>query len=140
MVIHRRTTPSPHVKQFKRDFDKIVTASVSKSASTPLQLLVISSYLNRLHFIEHVNCHLSWDESRWKYSSGILAQLPVLIPFIPSRRRIAISRISDVYHGMDLELLTGTPLDPGDLNDDLFAVCWIGSMSMAVNHCSMNWQ
>lgn len=120
MVIHRRTTPSPHVKQFRRDFDKIVTASVSKSARTPLQLLVISSYLNRLHFIEHVNHHLSWDESRWKYSPGILAQLLVLIPFIPSRRRIAISRISDIYQGMDLELLTGAQVDSADLNDDLF--------------------
>ena len=120
MVIHRRTTPPPHVKQFKRDFDKIVTASVSRSARTPLQFLVISSYLNRLHFIEHVNRHLSWDESRWKFSPGILAQLLVLIPFIPSRRRIAISRISDIYQGMDLELLTGAPVNPIDLNDDLF--------------------
>ena len=121
MTIHRRTTPSPHVKQFKRDFDKIVTASESKNARTPLQLLIISSYLNRLHFIDHINRHLSWDESRWKFSPGILAQLLVLIPFIPSRRRIAISRISDIYRGMDLELLIGIPLEPDELNDDLFA-------------------
>ncbi|MCE5213347.1 MAG: hypothetical protein LLF83_01330 [Methanobacterium sp.] len=35
MVICRRTTRSCHVKQFKRDFDKIVTAYESKSECTP---------------------------------------------------------------------------------------------------------
>jgi len=61
-----------------------------------------------------------WDESKWKFSPGVLAQLLVLIPFVSSRRKIALSRISEVYTGMDLELLVGLPIDPSDLNDDMF--------------------
>lgn len=120
MVIYRPTTPSPHVKQFKRNYDKVVTASERKSEHTPLQLIVIATYLNRLHFIDHVNRLITWDDSRWKFSPGVLAQLAVLIPFIPSRRKIALSRISEAYTGMDLELLTGLPIDPSELNDDMF--------------------
>ena len=120
MVIYRPTTPSSHVKQFKRDFDKVVTASECKSDRTPLQLLIIATYLNRLQFINHVNNLITWDDSKWKFSPGILSQLLVLVPFIPSRRKIAISRISEVYTGMDLELLVGLPIDPSELNDDLF--------------------
>ena len=35
MVIYRPTTPSPHVKQFKRNYDKVVTASERKSEALP---------------------------------------------------------------------------------------------------------
>lgn len=120
MVIYRPTTPSPHVKRFKRDFDKVVTTSEQKNEHTPLQLLIIATYLNRLHFMDRVNRMIPWDESRCKFSPGVLAQLLVLIPFIPFRRKIALSRISEVYTGMDLELLVGLPIDPSELNDDMF--------------------
>ena len=120
MVIYRPNTPSPHVKRFKHNFDKVVTTSEQKNEHTPFQLLIIATYLNRLNFIDLVNRMITWDESRWKFSPGVLAQLLVLIPFVPSRRKIALSRISEVYTGMDLELLVGVPIDPSELNDDMF--------------------
>ena len=120
MVIYRSNTPSPHVERFKRDFDKVVTTSEQKNEHTPFQLLIIATYLNRLHFIDHINRVITWDESRWKFSPGVLAQLLVLTPFVPSRRKIALFKISEVYTGMDLELLVGVPIDLSELNDDMF--------------------
>lgn len=120
MVIYRSGTPSPHIKKFKREFEQIIHSTEPKNERTPLQLLVIATYLNRLSFIDHINSLLDWDEKQWKFSPGILAQLLVLVPFIPYRKKVAISAISTAYSGMDLELLVGISIDPLELNDDMF--------------------
>lgn len=120
MVIYRPTAPSPHVRKFKKEFDQIIQSTESNHERTPLQLLVIATYLNRLYFIDRVNSLLEWDKTQWKFSPGVLAQLLVLVPFIPSRRKVALSAISQAYTGMDLELLIGIPINPSELNDDMF--------------------
>jgi len=45
----------------------------------------------------------------------------VLLPFTPSFSKIPLSRIHERYSGIDLELLVGEPIEPAELNDDLFA-------------------
>ncbi|HWQ42507.1 MAG TPA: IS1634 family transposase [Desulfosporosinus sp.] len=83
-------------------------------------MIIIAGYLNRLHFIDQVNKIVEWDETQWKYSPGVLAQLLVLLPFVSALRKIPLSRIHESYSGIDLELLVGEAIDPADLNDDLF--------------------
>ena len=89
----------------------------------------MANYLNRLGFIDYVNRRLTWDPTQCKFSPGVLAQLLILIPFIPSQRRISLFAVPHMYAKMDLELLTGYKIDPiteqeiraDELNDDLFA-------------------
>ena len=113
--------PSARLRTLKQDLAKTIQASQQHSARTPLQLLIIASYLNRLKFIDTVNDHVRWDENQWKFSPGVLAQLMVLLPFTPSFSKIPLSRIDERYSGIDLELLVGEPIDPSELNDDQFA-------------------
>jgi len=96
---------------------------------TPFPLVGMANYLNRLDFINYINNRLSWDETQCKFSPGVLAQLLVLVPFIPAQRRIALYAIPHAYEKMDLELVTGYKNDPitgqkieaCELNDELFA-------------------
>jgi transposase len=82
---------------------------------------VIATYLNRLDFKESINRYVKWDPAQWKYSPGVLAQLLVIAVFIQANKKIALSRIRQVYAGMDLEMLAGEPVEPAELSDDLFA-------------------
>jgi transposase len=113
--------PSARLRTLKQDLAKTIHASQQHTGRTPLQLLIIASYLNRLKFIDSVNDHVRWDESQWKFSPGVLAQLMVLLPFTPSFSKIPLSRIDERYSGIDLEPLVGEPIDPSELNDDQFA-------------------
>jgi len=94
---------------------------MSEYITTPVPLIVIASYLNRLDFIETINRSLRWDPTQWKYSPGVLAQLLVLSTFIAVNKKTALSRMSSAFAGMDLELLVGEPVDPAQLSDDIFA-------------------
>ena len=105
----------------RHEFDEIVRSSEDLALRTPLQLIVIATYLNRLDFKERINRHVRWDATQWKYSPGVLAQLLIIATFIPANKKIALSRIHQAYFGMDLELLVGEPVNPEDLSDDLFA-------------------
>jgi len=44
----------------------------------------------------------------------------VLSVFVPSRKKVALSRIHEAFAGIDLTYLVGESIEPGDLNDDLF--------------------
>lgn len=120
----RRRQPistSTRMQTLKKDLANIISSSHQRSDRTPIQLLVIASYLNRLKFIETINDQVRWDEKQCKFSPGKLAQLLVLLPFVSALRKIPLSRIHEAYSGIDLELLVGEPIDPLELNDDLFA-------------------
>jgi transposase len=129
------THPKPHTRKKKgkrrshprkmntlrRQFDQIVQGSEDLAQRTPLPLVVIATYLNRLDFKESINRYVKWDPAQWKYSPGVLAQLLVIAVFIQANKKIALSRIRQVYAGMDLEMLAGEPVEPAELSDDLFA-------------------
>lgn len=115
------SNPSARLRSLKHDLSKTVRSSQQNCGRTPLQLLIIASYLNRLNFIDTVNASVRWDENQWKFSPGVLAQLLVLLPFTPSFGKVPLSRIHERYCGIDLEPLVGEPIDPSELNDDLFA-------------------
>ncbi len=105
----------------RHEFDQIVQGSEDLAQRTPLPLVVIATYLNRLDFKESINRYVKWDPAQWKYSPGVLAQLLVIAVFIQANKKIALSRIRQVYAGMDLEMLAGEPVEPAELSDDLFA-------------------
>ena len=129
MEKYLNSSSSFHIRKFKREYDLIISASKRIPTQTPLPLVVISNYLNRLGFIDSINERVSWDPTRWKFSPGVLSQFLVLSPFIPARRRLALYSLASAYSGMDLELLTGHKTDPltgnelmpDELNDDMFA-------------------
>jgi transposase len=105
----------------RHQFGQIIQSSEDLALRTPLALIVIATYLNRLGFKESINRYVRWDTTQWKYSPGVLAQLLVIATFIPANKKIALSRIHQAYSGMDLELLVGEPVNPADLSDGLFA-------------------
>ena len=129
------THPKPHARKKKgkrrshprkmntlrHQFDQIVQGSEDLAQRTPLPLIVIATYLNRLDFKGYINRHVKWDPAQWKYSPGVLAQLLVIAVFIQANKKIALSRIRQVYAGMDLEMLAGESVEPAELSDDLFA-------------------
>lgn len=129
------THPKPHARKKKgkrrshprkmntlrHQFDQIVQGSEDLALRTPLPLIVIATYLNRLDFKESINRYVKWDPAQWKYSPGVLAQLLVIAVFIPANKKVALSRIRQVYVGMDLELLAGEPTEPDELSDGFFA-------------------
>ena len=106
---------------FRLEFDQILKKSKESSKITPFPLIIIASYLNRLHFKEIINSRVRWDRDQWKFSPGVLAQLMIIAAFIPAIKKIALSRIGEAYSGMDLEVLVGEPINPEELTDDLFA-------------------
>jgi transposase len=109
------------IHSIRNEFDQIVKGSEDLAQRTPLALIVIATYLNRLCFKDSINRHVRWDATQWKYSPGVLAQLLIIATFIPANKKIALSRIHQAYSGMDLELLVGEAIDPEELSDDLFA-------------------
>jgi len=109
------------MNSIRHEFEGIVHSSEDLAQRTPLPLIVIATYLNRLNFKESINRYVRWDATQWKYSPGVLAQLLIIATFIPANKKIALSRIHQAYFGMDLELLVGEPVNPADLSDDLFA-------------------
>jgi transposase len=129
------THPKPHARKKKgkrqssprkmntlrHQFDLIVQGSEDSVLITPLPLIVIATYLNRLGFKGYINRHVKWDPAQWKYSPGVLAQLMVIAVFILANKKVALSRIHQAYAGMDLELLAGEPVESKELSDDLFA-------------------
>ena len=116
----RRSHPRK-MNTLRHQFDQIVQGSEDLAQRTPLPLIVIATYLNRLDFKGYINRHVKWDPAQWKYSPGVLAQLLVIAVFIQTNKKIALSRIRQVYAGMDLEMLAGEPVEPTELSDDLFA-------------------
>jgi transposase len=106
---------------FRHQFEQIIRSSENTSLTTPVPLIVIASYLNRLDFKGTINRSVRWDSTQWKYSPGVLAQLLILATFVPMNKKTALSRMSSAFAGTDLELLVGEPVDPADLSDDLFA-------------------
>ena len=116
----RRSHPRK-MNTLRHQFDQIVQGSEDLAQRTPLPLIVIATYLNRLDFKGYINRHVKWDPAQWKYSPGVLAQLLVIAVFIQANKKIALSRIRQVYAGMDLEMLAGEPVEPTELSDDLFA-------------------
>ena len=116
----RRSHPRK-MNTLRHQFDQIVQGSEDLALRTPLPLIVIATYLNRLGFKESINRYVKWDPAQWKYSPGVLAQLLVIAVFIQANKKIALSRIRQVYAGMDLEMLAGEPVEPAELSDDLFA-------------------
>ena len=121
---NKRTAKPAHVTRSKQSFDdqlrRISDEKEDNSLIIPFSLLVIASYLNRLHFKEIINERLRWDPTQWKYSPGVLAQIMVLSVFVPSRKKVALSRIHEAFAGIDLSYLVGESIDPESLNDDLF--------------------
>jgi len=121
---NKRTAKPPRVTRSKQSFDdqlrRISDEKEDNSLIIPFSLLVIASYLNRLHFKEIINERLRWDPTQWKYSPGVLAQIMVLSVFVPSRKKVALSRIHEAFAGIDLSYLVGESIDPESLNDDLF--------------------
>ena len=128
----KQTQPAPKKKQkrptsirklnlFRHQFEELIRSSESSTLTTSLTLLVIANYLTRLNFKESINRLVRWDPAQWKHSPGVLAQLLVLATFIPANKKTALSRMNQIFAGMDLELLVGEPVDPVDLSDDLFA-------------------
>lgn len=111
---------SRNKRSFEDQLNRISKDAKDKSLTIPLSLLVIASYLNRLRFKELINERLRWDPEQWKISPGVLAQLLVLAAFIPSRKKIALSRIHEAFAGIDLKYLVGESIKPEELNDDLF--------------------
>jgi len=109
-------------------FDYTFSESERNTTKTPFPLVVMANYLNRLDFIKYINRRVSWDPTQCKFSPGVLAQLLVLVPFIPNQRRTCLCAIPHIYEKMNLELLTGYQNDPvteqaiipAELNDDLF--------------------
>ena len=69
------SNPSARLRALKHDLSKSVRSSQKHGERTPLQLLIVASYLNRLNFIETINNSVRWDEDQWKFSPGVLAQL-----------------------------------------------------------------
>ncbi|MGV8108694.1 IS1634 family transposase [Methanospirillum sp.] len=120
----KRTAKPAQVTRTKQSFDdqlrRISDEKDDNSLIIPFSLLVIASYLNRLHFKEIINERLRWDPAQWKYSPGVLAQIMVLSVFVPSRKKVALSRIHEAFAGIDLTYLVGEKIDPETLNDDLF--------------------
>ena len=120
--------PSSFMLQLKREFDEIVSESQCMETETPLPLIIMAIYLNHFGFIEFINARIPCFPIHCKYSPGVLAQLLVLVHFIPSYTRISLVSIFSVYEKMNLELLTGHKTDPltgsvirpDELNDDLF--------------------
>ena len=121
-----RKQPAPKKKQkprasprkmntFRHQFDQILRRSEDSAKRTPLPLLVIASYLNRLDFIETINRNVRWDPAQWKYSPGILAQLLVIATFIPANKKTALSQIHQVYAGMWKGPAHGYPIHFVDL-------------------------
>jgi transposase len=114
--------------KMKRDFNLTLHKTKQRGKEISLVMLLMANYLNRLHFIDYINTHVSWDPRHCKYSPGVLAQLFVLLLFIEGQNRVALYSISDAYATMNLELLTGYKYDPvtgreikaEELNDDLF--------------------
>ena len=113
--------PAQSLQRFTDQINRIAKNVEENNIQTPLSLLVIAYYLNRLNFIGTINACLRWDP-QWKFSPGVLAQLLVLVSFIPSRKKVAISRINDAFSGMDLTLLVDEYIEPEDLKDDQFAL------------------
>lgn len=109
------------INTLRLDLNELFQGYEDLTERTPLQLIVIANYLNRLNFINTINNYVKWDPDQWKYSPGVLAQLLILAVFIPAHKKVALSRIHQVYAGMDLEILVGEPIDPDDLSDHLFA-------------------
>jgi transposase len=105
----------------RRQLEQIGQSTEDISNRTPFHLLVVANYLNRLNFKEILNSSLQWDETRWKFNPGVLAQLMIIATFLPANKKIALSRISQSYLGIDLELLVDEPVEPAELSDDLFA-------------------
>jgi hypothetical protein len=120
----KRTAKPAQVTRTKQSFDdqlrRISDEKEDNSLIIPFSLLLIASYLNRLHFKEIINERLRWDPAQWKYSPGVLAQIMVLSVFVPSRKKVAFSRIHEAFAGIDLTYLVGEEIDPETLNDDLF--------------------
>ncbi|MBP9007390.1 MAG: hypothetical protein BWY45_00225 [Euryarchaeota archaeon ADurb.Bin294] len=100
---NKRTGKPAHVIRNKQSFDdqlrRISEEKEDNSLIIPLSLLVIASYLNRLRFKEIINEQLRWDPTQWKYSPGILAQIMVLSVFVPSRKKVGLSRIHEAFAG-----------------------------------------
>jgi transposase len=108
-------------RTLKHNLSKTIRCKSAECSRTPMQLLIIASYLNRLKFIDTINNCIRWDRDQWKFSPGVLAQLLVLLPFTPSFSKIPLCRINEQFSGINLTLLVGESIDPAELNDDLFA-------------------
>lgn len=72
---------------------------------TPLIAIVVSSFLDRLGFVEFINSVLTWDQTQWRVSPGNLAKSIVLLPFIYPGPRLPICSIFEHYQQMDMDLL-----------------------------------
>ena len=116
----RRSSPRK-MNTLRYQFEQTVNGSEDSALRTPLSLILIATYLNRLNFKESINRYVKWDPAQWKYSPGVLAQLLVIAVFIPANKKVALSRIHQVYAGMDLETLVGEPVESAELSDGLFA-------------------
>jgi len=116
-----RASSPQKMNTLRHVFGQSIQGSNDPTRRTPLSLIVIATYLNRLDFKRSINHYVRWDPAQWKYSPGVLAQLLVIATFIPANKKIALSRINQAYAGMDLEILVGEPVEPEDLSDDLFA-------------------
>jgi len=116
----RRSHPLK-MKTLRDEFEETVKGSEDSAQRTPLSLILIATYLNRLNFKESINRYVKWDPAQWKYSPGVLAQLLVIAVFIPANKKVALSRMHQVYAGMDLETLVGEPVESAELFDGFFA-------------------
>jgi len=116
----RRSHPQK-MNTLRSEFEQTVKGSEDSTQRTPLSLILIATYLNRLNFKESINRYVKWDPAQWKYSPGVLAQLLVIAVFIPANKKVALSRMHQVYAGMDLEVLVGEPVEAAELSDGFFA-------------------
>jgi len=80
----------------RHQFDQIIQSSEDSALRTPLPLIVIATYLNRLDFKGRINRYAQWDTPQWKYSPGVLAQLLVIATFIPANKKIALNRMQSL--------------------------------------------
>jgi hypothetical protein len=112
------TMQHPHIIKLRFKYQELIWFTPNDSFKA--SCIVIATYLNRLGFKESINRYVKWDPAQWKYSPGVLAQLLVIAVFIPANKKVALSRIRQVYVGMDLELLAGEPTKPDELSDGFF--------------------
>lgn len=84
--------------------------------TTPLLLMAVKQYLDRIDFVNQINASLQWDHSRCKLSPGLLALAVVLTTFITVR--FPLYKIDILFQELDVELLFGKGVKWEDFSDD----------------------
>ena len=94
---------------------KVQEAKSNKQVEIPFILALANKILNILHFVEFINNSVEWDPAQWYVSPGNLAKAVVLATFFDIRS--PLSRMSELYMGIDTEYLFGEGVKPENINE-----------------------